>query len=153
MPRRYKVAFVFSAVILISTIFIAKFLLVDSWILSEDLEIGIFIDNRTSETIGPFTISDSKNPPTILNIDKIESLSKVYVYYKMSQAWGENAIILIDNTGKKYPVIPYFEHPQRGRVDIRVECVTSEGLYGKKRNLVSSYFSFEWDSWGTPLCE
>jgi len=42
---------------------------------------------------------------------------------------------------------------QKGGVDIRVECVTPDGLSGKKRDLVSWYFSFDWHSWGESVCE
>ena len=38
-------------------------------------------------------------------------------------------------------------------MDIRVECVTSEGLSGKKRDFVSWYFSFDWHSWGESVGE
>jgi len=38
-------------------------------------------------------------------------------------------------------------------MDIRFECVTPDGLSGKKRDLVSRYFSFDWHSWGESVCE
>ena len=38
-------------------------------------------------------------------------------------------------------------------MDIRVECVTPDGLSDKKKDLVSWYFSFDWHSWGESVCE
>jgi len=88
-----------------------------------------------------------------LHVNKIEPFSVVDVYYKKSESWGENAIVMTDDDGKNYAVIPYFESDQKGRVNIRVECVNPDGLSGKKRDLTSWYFSFEWNSWGRSDCK
>ena len=36
-------------------------------------------------------------------------------------------------------------------MDIRFQCGTPDGLSGKKRDLVSWYFSFDWHSWESPF--
>jgi hypothetical protein len=120
--------------------------------LSPEGIVHVVIDNRTHQPIGPFVILEDQDSAP-LHISQIDPLSMADIYYKTSGSWGENAITITDNNGKAYSVIPYFENPQKGRVDIRIECVTSEGLAGKTRKLVSSYFSFEWHSWGVSVCE
>ena len=139
-------------VVLIAVIFVAGVLWKEAWLSPERVAIHIVIDNRTNNHIGPFVIAEDQDSEP-LHINQIEPLSVVDVYYKKSESWGENAITMTDSHGKTYSVIPYFESHQKGRVDIRVECVTADGLSGKKRDLVSWYFSFEWYSWGTSICE
>ena len=138
--------------LLTTLLIIASVLSKEAWLSSENIAIHIVIDNRTDQQIGPFVISEHQDSAP-LHINQIEAFSVADVYYKKSASWGENAIIMTDTGGKNYAVIPYFENDQKGRVDIHVECVTPEGLSGKKRDLTSSYFSFEWNSWGTPVCE
>jgi hypothetical protein len=67
--------------------------------------------------------------------------------------WGENGITMSDDKGNEYAVVPYFEGGQSGRVNIQVECASPNGLSGKIRNFTSWYFSLEWHSWGTSVCE
>jgi len=118
----------------------------------ENIAVHIVINNRTNQVIGPFEISEHLDSIP-LHVNQIEPFSVSDVYYIKSESWGENAIVMTDGNGKKYQVIPYFENNQKGRVDIRIECVTPEGLSGKIRKLTSWYFSFEWNSWGTSTCK
>ena len=141
-----------AAGIVLLTAMIVSALLNDAWLASEKIAVHIVIDNRTNQQIGPFVISEHQGLAS-LQINQIEPFSVADVYYKKSESWGENAIVMTDSYGKNYAVIPYFENDQKGRVDIRVECVTPDGLSGKKRDLTSWYFSFEWYSWGTSVCE
>jgi hypothetical protein len=141
-----------AAGIVLLTAMIVSALLNDAWLASEKIAVHIVIDNRTNQQIGPFVISEHQGLAS-LQINQIEPFSVADVYYKKSESWGENAIVMTDSYGKNYAVIPYFENHQKGRVDIRVECVTPDGLSGKKRDLTSWYFSFEWYSWGTSVCE
>jgi hypothetical protein len=135
------------------TTIIISFLSNEAWLSSENIAILIVIDNRTNQQIGPFVISEHQDS-TPLHINQIEPFSVADVYYKKSESRGENAIVMTDGHGRNYAVIPYFENDQKGRVDIRVECVTPDGgLSGKKRELTLWYFSFEWASWGTSACE
>jgi len=143
---------VFGIMLLIAVIFVAGVLWNDAWLSPERVAVHIVIDNRTNKHIGPFVISENQDSEP-LHIAQIEPLSVVDVYYKKSESWGESAITMTDSDGKTYAVVPYFENQQKGRVDIRVECATPDGLSGKKRDLVSWYFSFNWYSWGTSACE
>lgn len=120
---------------------------------TESIAIHIVIANHTNKRIGPFDISDSQDTISV-HVNQIEPFSITDVYYKKSESWGENSINMTDNNGQQYSLVPYFENGQSGRVDIHVECITPiTGLSGKKRNLVSWYFSFEWYSWGTFPCK
>ena len=141
-----------AAGIVLLTAMIVSALLNDAWLASEKIAVHIVIDNRTNQQIGPFVISEHQGLGS-LRINQIEPFSVADVYYKKSESWGENAIVMTDSYGKNYAVIPYFENDQKGRVDIRVECATPDGLSGHKRDLTSWYFSFEWYSWGTSVCE
>ena len=150
--NRRKLIIDFGIILLIAIIFLASVLWNETWLSPERVAIHVVIDNRTDKQIGPLVISaDQDSAP--LRVNQIEPFSIVDIYYKKSESWGENAIKITDSNGKNYSVVPYFENQQKGRVDIRVECVNSDGLSGKKRDLVSWYFSFEWHSWGTSACE
>ncbi len=139
-------------IVLLTAIIIFSILSNDAWLAPENIAVHIVINNRTNQTIGPFEISEHLDTHP-LRVNQIEPFSVADVYYIKSESWGENAIVLRDSTGKNYEVIPYFENDQKGRVDIRVECVTPDGLSGKIRQLTSWYFSFEWASWGTFACK
>ena len=118
--------------------------------LSEAEVVHFIIENDTGEIIGPLMIDDGKNNPPEY-IDQIMPFSKIDVYYKNSDV-GENAIALMDGKGNTYYVIGYFESPQRGRVDIKINCMTAIGISGKVRVLVSSQNSYKWDSFGKSVC-
>ena len=150
--NRRKVIAALGVVLLITIIFTANLLPNETWFSSEAIAIHIVIDNRTNKQIGPFLISEYRDSAP-LQTNQIEPWSKMDVYYVKSKSGGENAITMTDSNGSVYPVVPYFEQDQKGRVDIRVECVTPDGLSGKTRKLVSWYFSLEWRSWGTATCE
>jgi hypothetical protein len=147
--RRWIIAF---GIILLIAIVVLSVLSNEAWLSSENIALHIVVDNRTNQPIGPFVISEHQDS-TPLHINPIEPLSTADVYYKKSESWGENAIVMTDSIGQNYAVIPYFENDQKGRVDIRVECIAPEGLSGRIRNLTSWYFSFEWKAWGTSGCE
>jgi hypothetical protein len=150
--NRRRLIIALAIILLIAVVFIGSVLWNETWLSPEGIAVHIVIDNRTNEPIGPFVVSEDQDSAS-LQIDQVEPVSAVDVYYKKSESWGENAITMTDSSGKTYAVVPYFENQQKGRVDIRVECVTPDGLSGKKRDLVSWYFSFEWYSWGTSACE
>jgi hypothetical protein len=122
-----------------------------SWTASEMVAIHVVIDNRTNSKIGPFTLANSRGTTTV-HVDAISPFSRGNVLFKMSESWGENAIVLTDEDERNYFVVPYFENRQKGRVDIRVDCSSSIGLAGVYRSLVSWYFSFEWSQWGYKDC-
>jgi hypothetical protein len=124
----------------------------DTSLSSEHVAVHVVIENRTNEQIGPFAISDNHNGEA-LHINQIESFAMADAYFRRSESWGESVITMTVKTGKDYLIVPYFENDLKGRVDIRVECVGRNGLSGKKRDLVSGYFSFEWHSWGVSNCE
>lgn len=147
--HRWVIAF---GIILLIAIVVLRVLSYEEWLSSENIALHIVVDNRTNQPIGPFVISEYQDSAP-LHINPIEPSSTADVYYRKSESWGENAIAMIDSNGQNYAVIPYFENKQKGRVDIRVECVAPEGLSGKIRNLTSWYFSFEWNAWGTSGCE
>ena len=151
MLNRRRLIIVFGTVLL-TAILIFSTLSNDAWFASENIAIHIVIDNRTNQQIGPFVISEHLDSPP-LHVNQIEPFSVSDVYYRKSESWGENAIVMTDGNGKNYEIIPYFENTQKGRVDIRVECVSPDGLSGKIRQLTSWYFSFEWKSWGTSACK
>jgi len=152
MLHRRRLIIALGIILLMVVIFVASVLWNETWLSPEGIAVHLVIDNRTNEKIGPFVIVEDQDSAP-LHIDQVEPLSVVDVYYKKSESWGENAITMTDSNGRDYSVIPYFENQQKGRVDIRVECVNSDGLSGKKRDLVSWYFSFEWHSWGMSACE
>jgi hypothetical protein len=152
MLNRSRLIIAFGIILLMAVIFAAGVLWNEPWLSSKHVAIHLVIDNRSDKQIGPFVISEDQDSEP-LHIKQIEPFSVVDVYYTKSESWGENAITMTDNNGKNYSVVPYFENQQRGRVDIRVECVTADGLSGKKRDLVYRYFSFEWYSWGASTCE
>ena len=152
MSNRSKKIIIVGIVLIATIIFIANVISKETWFSPEAIAIHIVIDNRTNKQIGPFVISEYQDSEP-LQINQIEPFSKVDVYYIKSKSGGENEIVMIDNNGKEYLVVPYFEQDQRGRVDIRVECVSPDGLSGKKRELVSWYFSFVLRSWGTSACK
>jgi hypothetical protein len=152
MLNRRKLIIVSSILLLVVVIVFTNILWDETWLSPEPVAIHVVINNRTDKQIGPFVISDHQNS-TPMHIDKIAPSSAADVYYKKSEAGGENAIKMTDSIGKNYLVVPYFENQQKGRVDIRVECVGSDGLAGKKRDLISWYFSFEWRAWGAAKCE
>ncbi len=153
--KRHK-AIVILSIITLTVFFTAKYILSNEFWLSktasDGIAIHIVIDNRTNKQIGPFDISDSTTSTTI-HIDQVEPLSVVDVDFETPVTWGENAIIMTDSEGRDYAVVGYFEHNIRGRVDIRVECATSEGLSGAQWSLLSYYFSMQWQPWGTTTCE
>lgn len=150
--NRHKVFVSLGVALLIIVIFTFNVLSKESWLFSDGISIHIVIDNQTNKQIGPFDISDHQGAIP-LHIEPIEPMSVMDVYYTRPITWGENAIAMTDSNGKAYSIVPYFENEQRGRVDIRVECVTPDGLSGRKRDLVSWYFSFEWYSWETSVCD
>ena len=152
MSNRRRSIITLGVILLTAIVFVVSVLWNETWLSPEDVAVHIVIDNRTNERIGPFVISEDQDSAP-LHIDEVEPWSAVDVYYRKSESWGENAITMTDSNGKIYSVVPYFENQQRGRVDLRIDCVTSEGVSGKKRDLVSWYFSFEWHSWGTSACE
>lgn len=65
---------------------------------------------------------------------------------------GEDVITLVDKYGNSYNIVPYFEQGVRGRVDIRVNCVSPDGISGKIRELNNWYYSMEWKDWGEQSC-
>ena len=152
MLNRRKWTTAFGSILVIAVVFVARVLSSGTWLSSEHIAIHLVIDNRTDKQIGPFVISEAQDSEP-LHINLIGPFSVVDVYYKKLESWGENVITMTDSHGKDYYVVDYFEHQQRGRVDIRVECITADGLSGKKRDLVYDYFSFDWYSWGTSTCE
>ncbi|MBK8421344.1 hypothetical protein [Candidatus Villigracilis saccharophilus] len=152
MSNRNKKIILVGVALIATIIFIANVILNETWFSPEAIAIHIVIDNRTNKQIGPFVISEYRDSEP-LQINQIEPFSKANVYYLKSKSGGENEITMTDSNGKEYPVVPYFEQDQRGRVDIRVECASAEGLSGKKREMISWYFSFEWSSWGTRDCK
>ena len=152
MLNRKKMIIAFGVIALIIVISLASVLKNETWLSHNRLAIHIVIDNRTNQRIGPFTISDDQESEQ-LRIDSIEPFSAKDIYFEKPETWGENAISMIDSNGNIYPIVPYFETQQKGRVDIRVECITPNGLSGMKRNLLSDYFSFDWNSWGVTVCE
>ncbi|MCB9133929.1 MAG: hypothetical protein H6636_00785 [Anaerolineales bacterium] len=152
MANRGKKVIIVGVALIVAIIFIVNVTLKETWFSPEAIAIHIVIDNRTNKQIGPFVISDYRDSEP-LQVNLVEPFSKVDVYYIKLKSGGENEIVMSDSNGKEYPVVPYFEQDQRGRVDIRVECVSPDGLSGKKRVLVSWYFSFVWHSWGTPACK
>jgi hypothetical protein len=139
-------------IVLLTAVIIVSVLLNEAWLSSENIALHIVVDNRTNQQIGPFVISEHQEFAPV-QMNQIAPFSKADVYYKRSVSWGENAIVMTDSNSQSYAVIPYFENDQKGRVDIRVECVASDGLSGKIRNLTSSYFSLEWNAWGKSVCE
>jgi hypothetical protein len=147
--RRWIIAF---GIILLIALVVLSVLSNEAWLSSENIALHIVVDNRTNQPIEPFVISEHQDSAP-LHINLIESLSTADVYYKKSESWGENAIVMTDSNGQNYAVIPYFENKQKGRVDIRVECVAPDGLTRKIRNLTSLYFSLEWNAWGMSDCE
>jgi hypothetical protein len=153
MLNRRKLIIAFGiTLLLIAAIFEVNALSNQPWLPSEGISIHIVIDNRTNKQIGPFVISQYRDSEP-LQVKQIEPWSVVDVYYITPNHGGENAITMKDSNGVVYSIIPYFEQGQRGRVDIRVECVGLDGLSGKKRELVTWYFSFEWRSWGASACK
>ena len=152
MSNRRRLIITLGVILLTAIVFVVSVLWNETWLSPEDVAVHIVIDNRTNERIGPFVISEDQDSAP-LHIDEVEPRSAVDVYYRKSESRGENAITMTDSNDKIYSVVPYFENQQRGRVDVRIDCVTSEGLSGKKRDLVSWYFSFEWHAWGTSACE
>lgn len=152
MLNRRRLIIALGILLLIAVMFVGSVLWNETWLSPEGIAVHIVIDNRTNEYIGPLVISEDQDSAP-LHIDQVEPLSVVDVYYKKSESWGENAITMRDSHGKIYSVVPYFENQQKGRVDIRIECVTPDGLSGKKRDLISWYFSLDWHSWGTSACE
>jgi len=155
MLNRCKVIIAISITLLIFAIFMTSVLSKEHWLFapaSKNIAIHIVIDNRTDQPIGPFVIADSHASAPV-PINKIESFSLADVDYEISIASGENGVIMIDSNGKRYSINSYFENGLKGRVDIRVECATSDGLSGKRRELTSGYSSFQWESWGTVVCE
>jgi len=112
--------------------------------------IHFVIDNRTDKKIGPLVISDA-NGFASMRTNQIEPFTTIDLYYENS-AFGENAIIVTDSNGINYRIIGYFESPQRGRVDIHIECVTPEGLSGTIRTLVSDDQS-QWRPLGMVNCK
>ena len=150
--NRRKLVIALGIVLLTTIIIVVSVLSNEAWLSSENIAIHIVIDNQTNQQIGPFVISEHLDSEP-LHIGQIDPFSVADVYYKKAESWGENAIVMTDGNGKNYAVVPYFENDQKGRVDIRVECTVPDGLSGKKRDLTSWYFSFEWRSWGTPKCK
>lgn len=151
MYDRRKIITAFGIILVLGAVVITSVWLNKSWLPSEGISIRIVIDNRTNKQIGPFVISEHGGSAP-LRIETIQPSSAVNVYYQRPMYWGENAITMRDDNDNEYAIVPYFEGSQSGRVDIRVECATPDGLSGKIRQLVSWYFSFEWRSWGTSVC-
>lgn len=152
MTNRKIILIVVVIVCLLSDVVLFAILSRDAWLSPEKIAVHIVIDNRTNQQIGPFEISDSQDVVPLL-ISPIGANAVADVYYKNAEAGGENEIIMTDSRGNEYYVVPYFEQGQKGRVDLRVECVTPDGeLAGKKRDLTSWYFSFEWYAWGASTC-
>lgn len=154
LMKRRKVIVVFGVVLLIVVITVSV-LANERWLfsISEGNYVHIVIDNRTDQQLGSFVITDHQDS-AIVQIDRIDPLSKIEVDYITSETWGENAIIMEDSIGNQYTIVGYFEHTVRGRVDIQIECVTSDCLFGKRRDFTSYLFpSFEWYSFGTVTCE
>ena len=153
MSNRYKVIIAIGITLLMATIFIANVLANETWLSSERVAVHVVMDNRINKQIGPLFISGNQDSEP-LRINQIEPFSVIDVYYIKQESWGENEVTMTDSNGEIYPVIPYFETQQKGRVDIRIECITPGGLLsGKIRMLLSWYFSFEWRSWGALACE
>jgi hypothetical protein len=152
MSDRRKLITVFGVLLVLGVVVITSVWLNKSRLSPDGISIQIVIENRTNKQIGPFVISEHGGSAP-LRIGTIQPSSAVNVYYQRPMYWGENAITMRDDNDNEYAVVPYFEGSQSGRVDIRVECATPEGLSGKKRDLVSWYFSLEWNSWGTSACE
>jgi hypothetical protein len=117
-----------------------------------EISIRIVIDNRTDKPIGPFVVSQ-RDDSAPLRIEIIAPDSGVDVYYQTPVLWGENAITMRDESENYYSIVGYFEGSQTGRVDIRVECTTPNGLSGKKRDMVDWDTSYEWRPWGESACE
>lgn len=152
MLNRKIILIVVGIVCLVSDIVLFSILSKDAWLSPEKIAIHIVIDNRTGQQIGPFEISDVQDTAP-LQISPIGAYSVADVYYKNAEAGGENEIIMTDSRGNQYYIVSYFEQGQKGRVDLRVECVRPDGgLAGKKRDLTSGYFSFEWAEWGASTC-
>ena len=117
-----------------------------------EISIHIVIDNSTDEPIGPFVVTQ-RDDSAPLTIETIRPDSIFDVHYQTPVLWGENAITMRDKSENHYIVIGYFEGSQTGQVDIRVECITPDGLSGKKRDRVSWYHSYKWEPWGESVCQ
>ena len=151
MSKR-KITIASLGIITISVLWLATIVVADgSWTASEMVAIHVVMDNRTSSEIGPFTLADGQGAAPVY-FDAIAPLSKGDAYFVKSESWGENGIVMIDEDGRQYLVVPYFENGQKGRVDIRIDCASPIGFAGVERTLVSWYFSFEWHPWGFDEC-
>jgi hypothetical protein len=148
---KHRKLLIFFGIFLLITFSISSILVKVVLLSPNEIAIHIVIDNRTNRQIGPFVLIEHQDSKP-LQINAIEPFSVVYAYYKKSESWGENEIMMSDINGTKYNIIPYFENGEKGLVDIRVECATPNALSGKIRFITTSYSSFEWRSWGTSNC-
>lgn len=153
--KRQKIILFLWPIILIGCLIAGIIIWRDYWLAipsSDGLAIHLVIDNRTGHELGPFVISDAQSHVKMIT-GYLEPFSTTsFDLVTSEEIWGENGITMLDTSGRKFIVVGYFEHSIRGRVDIRIECASSNGLSGRWRDFTSVSFSLKWRPWGYPDC-
>lgn len=111
---------------------------------SEGVAITVRFDNRTTQRVGPFTITRRRDGASV-TVPRIEPGATERIRF-VDAIGGEGSIVFTDAARRQYPMVGYFESPLGGTVDVRIASVSATGaIEGTIRRWVSYFGSPEWE--------